>query len=262
VSRDSNETRIDSARARRTGPRELAVAVTPRYRLMRWLVRLVVGVLFEIRQDSMDRWPAAPFLLALTHHSGWDPMIVTSVSPARPRITWFGPKEADFSRGFKNRVMAFFGGVIPYNPEKTTLVSAVRAVRRVFEADGVLAIFVEGRVGFRESELLPFEEGAVAFASASGVPIVPCAIVGSTELWFRRRVIVRFGSPIPTKGLRGASGRAQLESQVRDAMVALLPEVEPRLPRRRPLAWVGELFDGDEDRERHRRHREQAASTR
>lgn len=189
-------------------------------------------------------------------------MIVTSVAPARPRITWFGPKEADFSRGFKNRVMAFFGGVIPYNPEKTTLVSAVRAVRRVFEADGVLAIFVEGQVGFRESELLPFEEGAVAFASASGVPIVPCAILGSAELWFGRRVIVRFGYPISTQGLRGAAGRAQLESQLRDGMLALLPEVEPRLPKRRPLPWVGELFDGDDDRERHRRHREQAASTR
>ena len=92
--------------------------------------------------------------------------------------------------------------------------------------------------------------------------MVPGAIVGSSELWFRRRVIVRFGGPIATKGLRGATGRAQLESQLRDAMLALLPEVEPRLPRRRPLMWVGELFDGDEDRERHRRHREQHGSTR
>jgi 1-acyl-sn-glycerol-3-phosphate acyltransferase len=262
VSQGSAGASDDLARARRTGPRELAVAVTPRYRLMRWLVRLVLGTLFEIRPDGLDLWPAAPFLLALNHHSGWDPMIVTSVAPARPRITWFGPKEADFSRGFKNRVMGFFGGIIPYNPEKTTLVSAVRAVRRVFESHGVLAIFVEGRVGFRESELLPFEEGAVAFASASGVPIVPCAIVGSTELWFRRRVIVRFGRPISTEGLRGAAGRAQLESELRDAMLALLPEVEPRLPIRRPLAWAGELFDGPEDRERHRRHREQAATGR
>jgi 1-acyl-sn-glycerol-3-phosphate acyltransferase len=252
----------DVRRARRTGPRELAVAVTPRYRLMRWLIRLVVGALFEVPQDGLDRWPPAPFLLALNHHSGWDPMIVTSVAPARPRITWFGPKEADFSHGFKNRVMAFFGGVIPYNPEKTTLVSAVRAVRRVFEASGVLAIFVEGRVGFREADLLPFEEGAVAFASASGVPIVPCAIVGSSELWFRRRVTVRFGEPIPTQGLRGASGRTELEGRLRDRMLALLPEVEPRLAGRRPLAWVGEVLDGAEDRERHRRHREQTASAR
>jgi hypothetical protein len=42
-------------------------------------------------------------------------------------------------------------------------------------------------------------------------------------------------------------------------MVALLPTAEPRLPRCRPLAWIGELLDGAEDRERHRRHREQVA---
>ncbi|MGH2416882.1 MAG: 1-acyl-sn-glycerol-3-phosphate acyltransferase, partial [Candidatus Limnocylindria bacterium] len=112
----------------------------------------------------------------------WDPMLALAATPESPRITWFGPKEADFSRGFRNRVMAFVGGVIPYNPEKTTLTSAVRAVRRVFEADGVLGIFAEGRIGFREAELLPFEDGAAAFAVASGVPIVPCAIVGSTQL--------------------------------------------------------------------------------
>ena len=260
--RYAKEASADQARARRTGPRELAVAVTPRYRFMRWLVRAVLGVLFEIRPDGLDRWPPAPFLLALNHHSGWDPMIVTSVVPARPRITWFGPKEADFGRGFKNRAMAFFGGVIPYNPQKTTLVSAVRAVRQVFDANGVLAIFVEGKVGFLESELLPFEEGAVAFASASGAPIVPCAIVGSTELWFRRRVTVSFGEPISTLGLRGATGRAQLERDLRSAMVALLPDGEPRLPHRRPLAWIGDVFDGTEDRERHRRHREGAVRAR
>ena len=91
--------------------------------------------------------------------SSWSPTTTTAgtrcwcmaVVPIEPRITWFGPKEADFSRGFKNRVMAFFGGMIPYNPAKTTLTSAVRAVRRVFEADGVLGIFAEGRIGFRET---------------------------------------------------------------------------------------------------------------
>ena len=88
-----------------------------------------------MRATGLDRWPEAPFCLVLNHHNGWDPMLVMAASPLRPRVTWFGPKEADFSRGFKNRVMAFFGGVIPYDPEKTTLTSAVRAVRRVFAAE-------------------------------------------------------------------------------------------------------------------------------
>ena len=242
----------DEARARRTGPRELSVAVTPRYRSMRWLDVLLVRLLFEIRAEGLERWPAAPFCLVLNHHNGWDPMLALAATPERPRITWFGPKEADFSRGFRNRLMAFYGGVIPFNPEKTTLTSAVRAVRRVFDAGGVLGIFAEGTVGFRETELLPFEDGAVAFASGSGVPIVPCSINGSTFMWFRRSVTFRYGDPIPTAEVKGRDGRAALEEQVRAAMLALMPSAEPRLPRRRPLRFLGDLLTGPHDLERRR----------
>jgi 1-acyl-sn-glycerol-3-phosphate acyltransferase len=239
-------------RDRRTGPRELSVAVTARYRLMWGLVRVVVRSLFDVRTTGLEHWPAPPFQLVANHHNGWDPLLVIAATPLEPRITWFGPKEADFGRGFKNRVMAFFGGMIPYHPAKTTLTSAVRAVRRVFEAGGVLGIFAEGRIGFGESELLPFEEGAAAFAALSGVPVVPCAIVGSTDLWFRRRVEVRFGPPIPTADLRGRDARAELESQIRAAVAELLPRAEPRLPRRRPLSFLTDMLNGADDVARRR----------
>jgi 1-acyl-sn-glycerol-3-phosphate acyltransferase len=239
-------------RRRRTGPRVISVAVDGRYRLLWVSNRLLVRMLFDVRATGVDRWPEAPFCLVLNHHNGWDPMLVMAALPLRPRVTWFGPKEADFSRGFKNRVMAFFGGVIPYDPDKTTLTSAVRAVRRVFAANGVLGIFAEGRVGFRETELLPFEEGAVAFAASAGVPVVPAAIVGSTVLWFRRRVDVRFGDPIPTQGARSHEARHEVEERLRRAIVELLPRAEPALPRRRPLAFLGDLLTGSEDVARRR----------
>ena len=239
-------------RARRTGPRELSARVTPRYRLMRWLDVLLVRLLFEVRTEGLERWPAAPFCLVLNHHNGWDPMLALAATPERPRITWFGPREADFSRGSRNRLMAFYGGVIPFDPEKTTLTSAVRAVRRVFEAGGVLGIYAEGTVGFRESALLPFEDGAVAFAVGSGVPIVPCAIVGSTFMWFRSRVTFRYGAPIPTVEVRGREARAALEEQVRAAMLTMMPASEPHWPRRRPLRFLGDLLTGPADVERRR----------
>ena len=241
-----------SSRADRTGPRQLSVAVTPRYRLEWWLVRLLVRGLFDLRAVGLDRWPDPPFQLVANHHNGWDPLLVIAGAPLEPRITWFGPREADFSRGFKNRVMRFFGGVIPYSPDNTTLTSAVRAVRRVFESNGVLAIFAEGRIGFREAEILPFEPGAVSFAIASGVPVVPCAIVGSTHLWFRRRIEIRFGPPIETGAVRGREARADLEESIRLAIVELLPSVEPRLPRRRPLAFLTDLLNGADDVARRR----------
>lgn len=236
----------------RVGPRELSVEVTPRYRLMWGLVRLMVWPVFSVRATGLEHWPQPPFQVVANHHNGWDPLLIISVTPLEPRITWFGPKEADFSRGFKNRVMGFFGGMVPYNPDKTTLTGAVRAVRRVFAAGGVLAIFAEGRIGFRESELLPFEDGAVAFAVGSGVPIVPCAIVGSTELWFRRRVTIYFGLPIETDAVHGREARQVLETRVREAIAAMLPLDEPRRPRWRPLSFLTDVFNGPEDIARRR----------
>ncbi|MEP7082823.1 MAG: lysophospholipid acyltransferase family protein [Chloroflexota bacterium] len=241
--------------ARRTGPRELSVKVTARYRALWALNRTVMRLLFNIRVSGREHWPQPPFQLVINHHNGFDPMLVMASTPREPRITWFGPREADFSRGFKNRVMAFFGGMIPYHPEHTTLTSAVRAVRRVFAANGVLGIFAEGRIGFRESELLPFEEGAAGFAAASGVPVVPAAIVGSTDLWFRRRVEVRFGPPIPTGDVRGREAREELEGRIRAGVRALLPAVEPRLARRRPLSFLTDLLNGADDIARRRTER-------
>ena len=233
--------------------RALGVEVTLRYRLAWQVNRALVRLLFRVRAEGLDSLPAAPFELVCNHHNGFDPMIVMAVAPREPRITWFGPKEADPHRGFKNRVMAFFGGVIPYHPQKTTLTSAVRSVRRVFDAGGVLGIFAEGQVGFRESELLPFEDGAAAFATLGGVPIVPCVIVGSSRLWFRRRVTVRFGAPIDTSGGRTRKGRAELEATVAEAVARLLPSSEPKLPAARPLErLLTDLLNGREDVERRR----------
>jgi 1-acyl-sn-glycerol-3-phosphate acyltransferase len=232
-------------RARRTGPRELSVAVTWRYRIMWRANRLLMSALFRIRSKGIEHLPPAPYLLVCNHHNGFDPMIVMAVTPIAPRITWFGPKEADFSRGFKNRVMAFFGGVIPYHPEKTTLMSAVRAVRRVFAVRGVLGICAEGRVGFDERVLLPFEEGAASFAAASQVPVVPCAIIGSSRLWLGRRIVVRFGASLEVGRARDRAARATLEERIRDAVAALLPSAEPRLPRVRPLeGLLTDLLNG------------------
>jgi 1-acyl-sn-glycerol-3-phosphate acyltransferase len=238
---------VTSLAARRAGPRELAVKVTRRYRVMWGLNRAAIRLLFDVRTTGMEHWPEPPFQLVANHHNGFDPLLVMAATPLEPRITWFGPREADFSRGFKNRVMAYFGGVIPYHPEHGTLTSAVRAVRRVFAADGVLGIFAEGRIGFRETELLEFEEGAAAFAAAAGVPVVPCAIVGSTRLWFRRRIEVRFGPPIASADARGRAARSELEARIRSAISNLLPTSEPTPPRAQPLAFLTDLLNGADD---------------
>ena len=231
-------------------PRSLVI--DRRYRTLWRTVRFFVRLLFKVRVADTGRLPDAPYCLVVNHHSGWDPLLVISVSPLAPRITWFGPKEADLTRGFRNRVINFFGCAIPFDPATSSFTGAARAVRRVFDAGGVLGIFAEGQVGFRETELLPFKEGAVVFATASAVPIVPATIVGSTYLWLGRQVEIRFGEPIPTTGIRGKVARDALEDRVRVACEALLPDGEPTLPRFRPLRVLGDMFTGGADLQRRR----------
>jgi len=230
---------------RQIGPHLLGVTVTWRYRVQWVAVRILVRTLFRMEVEGVEHWPKAPFQITANHHSGWDPFLIHSVSPLRPRATWFGPKEVDFSRGTRNRVMGFFGGMIPFNPRKTNMPSAVRAVQRVFDASGVLAITPEGTLGFRETKLLPLQEGATLFAAISGVPIVPCAVIGSSTLWFRKRITVRFGEPIPVVKGVGRDERHDLTERVKAGIVALLPKEEPTYPRRRPGGdWLSDLFNG------------------
>jgi 1-acyl-sn-glycerol-3-phosphate acyltransferase len=141
--------------------------------------------------------------------------------------------------------MGFFGGMIPFNPRKTNLPSSVRAVQRVFDAGGVLAITPEGTLGFRETELLPLQEGATLFAAISGVPIVPCVVIGSSTLWLRKRIVVRFGEPIQVDRGAGRTARQALAGRVRAGMLALLPDAEPTYPRRRPGGdYLSDVFNG------------------
>jgi 1-acyl-sn-glycerol-3-phosphate acyltransferase len=229
------------------------VRPTWRYWLL-WLPnRIVMRLVFEIRCQGLEHRPEPPYLIVVNHHNGFDPMLLMAATPMTPRIVFFGPMERDFSRGFRNRVMGFFGSTIPYRPDRRGLGDAVRTVHRVFAERGVLAIFAEGRVGFRETELLPFEEGAAAFAMASRVPVVPCAMIGSTHLWFRAPIRVRFGPPIAIDEFHGKADRDALEERMRAAVAELLPDREPSLPRRRPLAWLTDLLNGPHDIARRRK---------
>jgi 1-acyl-sn-glycerol-3-phosphate acyltransferase len=245
---------------RQIGAHLLGVDVTWRYRLEWILVRVVVRSLFRMRGEGLEHWPAAPFQISSNHHSGWDPLLVMAVSPLRPRVTWFGPKELDFSKGFRNRVMGFFGGMIPFNPAKTNLGSSVKAVQRVFDSGGVLAIAAEGTLGFRESELLPLQDGATVFAALSGVPVVPCAIVGSSTLWWRKEVVIRFGEPIPVARGGDKASRAAVAERVRAGMAGLLPAEEPAYPTRRPgSVFLTDVFNGPGERVRWRKYMAEVA---
>jgi 1-acyl-sn-glycerol-3-phosphate acyltransferase len=73
-------------------------------------------------------------------------------------------------------------------------------VDRCLELGGAVAIFPEGNYGQKEGELLPFHKGFAHFAAKAGVPVVPVALSGTQDLWFRKLIRVVIGKPLPTAG--------------------------------------------------------------
>jgi 1-acyl-sn-glycerol-3-phosphate acyltransferase len=76
-----------------------------------------------------------------------------------------------------------------------------------------------GNYGPTEGRLLPFHKGFAHFAIKAGVPVVPVALSGTKDLWFRKRIKVVIGPAIPTKG----EDPAALTQLAFDKMTALLP---------------------------------------
>lgn len=171
-----------------------------RYGLARLFASIVIRALFRVRVEGRERLPPGAAVLCFNHQSWADPFVLMATLPWRPRLYFFGPKEADMSTGTRNRVMKWTGTAVPFKPEKRDLKEATRRVGAILDGGGVLAIAGEGRIHAGEGELLELSDGTAFFALRSGVPIVPVAINGTSWLVFGRRMRVRIGEPIAADG--------------------------------------------------------------
>jgi 1-acyl-sn-glycerol-3-phosphate acyltransferase len=73
-------------------------------------------------------------------------------------------------------------------------------VDHALEVGGAVAIFPEANYGPKEGELLPFKKGFAHFAIKAGVPVIPVALSGTKDLWFRKPIRVVIGKPIAPAG--------------------------------------------------------------
>ncbi|WP_405936080.1 1-acyl-sn-glycerol-3-phosphate acyltransferase [Streptomyces sp. NBC_00726] len=169
--------------------------------------------LFRPRVLGAWRVPAAgPVILAVNHSHNIDGPMLMGTAP-RP-VHFLIKKEA-----FVGPLDPFLRGIGQLEVDRTTVDrTAITRALGVLEDGGVLGIFPEGTRG--EGDFASLRAGLAYFAVRSGAPIVPVAVLGSTERRgrlisalppLRSRVDVVFGEPFEAGDGSGRRTRKALD---------------------------------------------------
>jgi 1-acyl-sn-glycerol-3-phosphate acyltransferase len=227
--------------------------------LRRLLIRTIINSLFQVKVEYRERIPQFPAILAANHLSHFDPFLILAEIPANPFYYILGDARTLYNKWWKRVFLSFNGGTIPLDrlwkeelaviedaqknrkdladlaqaiaqnvPDGKSL-AKLRKLDRI--SQGILSygngllIFPEGKLGSTEGKLMPLKKGVAIYALRAGVPIVPVAIIGSKDLYFRKPITLRFGEPLvfpQSQRPKSAEVQAVLDA-LQAALINLLP---------------------------------------
>jgi 1-acyl-sn-glycerol-3-phosphate acyltransferase len=187
-------------------------------RLFRRALRTIFWLIFRVRIVGLQNVPRTPTIVC-ANHLGWtDVFLVLLFFPVEPRIYAMGEAEVkDISR-FRHWIIDSLQVFIMLDRSKPVL--ALRTMESVLKRNGSLLIFPEGQLGTQEGELLPLQHGAAHTAVAAGVSLLPVGLTGPSQLWLRRKLVVRIGMPI-SPGEFGGSSREKTHAMTQRLAVEM-----------------------------------------
>lgn len=200
-------------------------------------VRLVAAPLlylcfrFQVKGRKNIPWPGNYVVIA--NHLNWlDEFALLLLLPVEPRLHFLANPTILVTRKVQWFLVRTTGGFVSVVQGRHGDPALFRHVDRCLEVGGAVAIFPEGSYGPAEGELLPFKKGFAHFAIKAGVPVLPVAFSGTKDLWFRKRIQVVIGEPIPTAGHDPDSLTATAFQQMKELLPAPSEQSGPKLLRR------------------------------
>jgi 1-acyl-sn-glycerol-3-phosphate acyltransferase len=187
-----------------------------------------------------------PGLLAVNHISYLDPLAAAYVVDRAKRVPRFLGKSELFQ---DKRIGWILKGAKQIEVKRGTA-DAPMALDHAFDAlkkGELIVVFPEGTIT-TDPDLKPMEAktGIARLALGSGVPVIPCAVWGTQNVWpkgFAKRwwpprqdICVRVGEPIVLEGDPGSTESWKKAGEtVMEAIEVLLASIRPAVPdRRRP----------------------------
>lgn len=168
------------------------------YRFCQLMVRSIWPLIGRLEVEGREVIPGeGPFLLIANHQSVLDPIIIQTVCP-RPIHTM--AKSTQFGNPIMADLMCRLNG-FPVRRYRTDP-QAVRHTLRILSQGEPVGIYVEGERSW-DGRLQTPRLGTIRLILKAGVPVIPCTIQGSYDVWPRwhralRRAPIRitFGEPL------------------------------------------------------------------
>ncbi|MFD9102540.1 lysophospholipid acyltransferase family protein [Streptomyces virginiae] len=192
----------------------------------------LLRLLFRPRIEGLENIPAEGAAIVAGNHLSFSDHFLMPAILAR-RITFLAKAEYFTGPGIKGRLTAAFfrsAGQIPVDRSgKNAGQAALREGLGVLAKGELLGIYPEGTRS-HDGRLYKGKVGVAAMALGAGVPVVPCAMVGTFEIQPPgqripniRRVTIRFGEPLDFSRYAGLEGeRAVLRAVTDEIMYAIL----------------------------------------
>jgi 1-acyl-sn-glycerol-3-phosphate acyltransferase len=202
------------------------------YRAVRLIAAPLLRLCFRFEVEGHENIPEGPGnYIVIGNHLNWlDEFAVLLLFPVEPRLHFLADPTILVTRKFQWWIIRTTGGYVPVVRERHGDQALFHHVDRCLELGGAIAIFPEGNYGPKEGELLPFKKGFAHFAIKAKVPVVPVAISGTKDLWFRKRIRVVVGKRLLPEGQDPAS---LTEAAFKEITELMPPYSEP--PGRKPL---------------------------
>jgi len=200
--------------------------------ITRLLLKMILGVVTKthVLHRERTRLPGG-WLFVSNHISHFDPPFLTVA--ALRKLDWMATRELYHPWPVALWMKAV--DTFPVDRERADRAATRETLERV-KRGRVVGIFPEG--GIRDGvhsvlEGASLKPGLAGLAQLSGVPVVPCALVGSDQMYTHRNWIpfrksevwIAFGEPLYFTG-EGKEARAAFEERIAGALRALYAELK------------------------------------
>ncbi|MFB7372241.1 lysophospholipid acyltransferase family protein [Streptomyces sp. NPDC056222] len=199
------------------------------YQLMKYvLLGPLLRLLFRPRIEGLEHIPEEGAAIVAGNHLSFSDHFLMPVVLKR-RITFLAKQEYFTGPGLKGRLTAAFfrsAGQIPVDRSgKEAGKAAIREGLGVLSKGELLGIYPEGTRS-HDGRLYKGKVGVAVMAITAGVPVIPCAMVGTFEIQPPgqvvpkvRRVTIRFGEPLDFSRYAGMEGEKAAVRAVTDEIM-------------------------------------------